>query len=52
LRCCTATCMTGLGQWQVLPRRNIDGRFTPVSGIDSRGQTLPSRANSGSEQSQ
>jgi hypothetical protein len=44
--------MSQLGQWHALPRRSIAVRFTPVSGIDSRSQGLPSRANSGCEQSQ
>jgi hypothetical protein len=41
-----------LGQWHALPRRSIAVRFTPVSGIHSRSQGLPSRANSGREQMQ
>ena len=30
-----------------LPRRSIVGCFTPLSGIDSRSQALPGRANCG-----
>jgi hypothetical protein len=44
--------MSARGQWHALPRRSISVRFTPVSGIDSRSQALPSRANSGREQVQ
>jgi hypothetical protein len=40
------------GQLHALPRRSIAVCFTPVSGIDSRSQALPSRARSGCEQSQ
>jgi hypothetical protein len=34
------------GQLHALPRSSIAVRFTPVSGIDSRSQALPSRARS------
>jgi hypothetical protein len=34
------------GQLPALPRRSIAVCFTPVSGIDSRSQALPDRANS------
>jgi hypothetical protein len=36
--------MPASGQWHALPRRSIAVCFTPVSGIDSRSQALPSRA--------
>jgi hypothetical protein len=39
--------MSAWGQKHALPRRCIAVRFTPVSGIDSRSQGLPSRANCG-----
>jgi hypothetical protein len=38
--------MSLMGQLHALPRRSIAVRFTPVSGIDSRSQALPSRAKS------
>jgi hypothetical protein len=41
-----------LGQLFALPRCSIAVRFTPVSGIDSRSQALPSRAITGREQMQ
>src|ERR1700730_1189456 len=44
--------MSALGQLHALPRRSIAVCFTPVSGIDSRSQGLPSRANSRPEQVQ
>jgi hypothetical protein len=36
--------MSQLGQLHALPHCNIAVCFTPVSGIDSRSQALPSRA--------
>jgi hypothetical protein len=36
-----------LSQKPALQRRSIAVRFTPVSGIDSRSQALPSRAITG-----
>ena len=39
--------MSESGQLFALPHRSIAVRFTPVSGIDSRSQALPSRATSG-----
>src|SRR6202011_1538038 len=39
--------LTATGQKHALPRRSIAVCFTPVSGIDSRSQALPSRANCG-----
>jgi hypothetical protein len=39
-------------QLHALPRRSIAVCFTPVSGIDSRSQALPGRANSRPEQVQ
>jgi hypothetical protein len=38
---------SAVGQLHALPHRSIAVRFTPVSGIDSRSQGLPSRAMSG-----
>jgi hypothetical protein len=38
---------SGLGHLHALPRRSVAVRFTPVSGIDSRSQALPSRAKTG-----
>src|ERR1700738_5315899 len=46
LRCkILAELMTASGHLHALPRRIISVRFTPVSGIDSRSQALPGRAN-------
>jgi hypothetical protein len=44
--------MTAWGQWHALPHRSIAVRFTPVSGINSRSQALPSRAKRRPEQVQ
>jgi hypothetical protein len=55
-QCCDAESlsrpMAATGQLFALPHRSIAVRFTPVSGIDSRSQVLPSRATSGREQMQ
>jgi hypothetical protein len=52
IRCGSCPVMTASGQWHALPHRSISVRFTPVSGIDSRSQALPSRAITGPEQVQ
>src|SRR3984893_12500317 len=39
--------ISATGHFAALPRCSIAVRFTPVSGIDSRSQALPSRATSG-----
>src|ERR1700732_3958416 len=41
--------MSQMGRSHALPRHGIAVCFTPVSGIDSRNQALPSRARSGSQ---
>jgi hypothetical protein len=43
---------SGWGQWQVLPRRNIDGRFTSESSRNSDKVALTLSANSRPEQMQ
>jgi hypothetical protein len=44
--------MSLMGHFAALPLCSIAVRFTPVSGIDSRSQVLPGRANSRPEQVQ
>jgi hypothetical protein len=44
--------MSASDHLHALPRRSISVRFTPVSGIESRSQALPSRAITGREQMQ
>jgi hypothetical protein len=43
----SASRMTAWGQWQVLPRRNIDGRFTSESSRNSDKVALTLSAKSG-----